>query len=238
VSSELNSPVNPQVEWMPFVSRRLFLRLVATAPFAGFLGCKTTPCIFGYKLGAGALYDENIASVYVPVFHNRAFQTTPYRGLEVDITQAVIREIGRTTNFKVVSDPSRADTELLGAVVQIQKQIMNRNQQNMVRDGDLIVDVDVVWRDLRTNEILSMPKKSRPIVAGPFALPGDAPPTPFDPSVPLPPPPGCEPQVPYPTRITGIGRYVPELGETNSSASKRVQDQIAVQIVSMMEKKW
>jgi hypothetical protein len=221
---------------MPVVSRRLFLHLGATAPIAALIGCQTTPSIFGYKLGAGALYDENITSVYVPVFHNRSFQTTPYRGLEVDITQAVIREIGRSTNFKVVSDPSRADTELLGAVVQIQKQIMNRNQQNMVRDGDVVVDVDVVWRDLRTNEILSMPRRPRPLAAG--LLPGDPPPMPFDPSVPLPPPPGCDPVVPVPTRITGIGRFVPELGETNASASKRVQDQIAVQIVSMMEKKW
>src|SRR5262245_22048512 len=136
---------------MPIVSRRLFLCLASTCPLGVLTGCKTTPCIFGYKLGAGALYDENITSIYVPVFHNRAFQTTPYRGMEVDITQAVIREIGRTTTFRVISDPSRADTELLGAVVQIQKQLMNRNQQNMVRDGDVIVDVDVVWRDLRNN---------------------------------------------------------------------------------------
>jgi hypothetical protein len=108
----------------------------------------------------------------------------------------------------------------------------------MVRDGDVIVDVDVVWRDLRTNEILSMPRRARPLTAGPLVLPGDAPPTPFDTSVAQPPPPGCEPTAVYPTRITGIGRVVPELGETNASASKRVQDQIAVQIVSMMEKKW
>jgi hypothetical protein len=223
---------------MPNVSRRLFLRLAAAAPVAALAGCQTTPSVFGYRLGAGALYDENISTVYVPVFHNRAFQTTPYRGFEVDVTQAVVREIGRTTNFRVVSDPSRADTELLGAVVSIQKQIMNRNQQNMVRDGDVIVDVDVVWRDLRTNEILSSPRRPRPLAAGPILLPGDVPPAPFDPSIPLPPPPGCEPQIVLPTRITGIGRFVPELGETNTSASKRVQDQIAVQIVSMMEKKW
>jgi hypothetical protein len=221
---------------MPLLSRRLFLSLAATAPFAGLAGCQSTPSIFGYKLGAGALYDENITSVYVPAFHNRAFQTTPYRGMEIDITQAVIREIGRSTNFRVVSDPSCADTELLGAVVQIQKQIMNRNQQNMVRDGDVIVDVDVVWRDLRSNEILSMPRRARPLTAGPLLLQGDA--QPFDPSLPQPPPPGCEPTAVYPTRITGIGRFVPELGETNASASKRIQDQIAVQIVSMMEKKW
>src|SRR5206468_3158584 len=80
----------------PNLSRRFFLKLAATAPFAGLIGCQgTTPSIFGYKLGACALYDENISSVYVPVFNNRAFQTSPYRGFEVDVTQAVIREIGK-----------------------------------------------------------------------------------------------------------------------------------------------
>ena len=119
-----------------FSRRRLFLepRRDRPARGAGRLPGRRRR-IFGYKLGAGALYDPNIRSVYVPLFHNRAFQTTPYRGFEVDVTQAVIREIGKTTSFRVVSDPSRADTELLGNVVQIQKQIMNRNQQNMVREA-------------------------------------------------------------------------------------------------------
>jgi hypothetical protein len=31
---------------------------------------------------------------------------------------------------------------------------------------------------------------------------------------------------------------LPELGETNASAATRVHNQIAVQIVSMMEKRW
>ena len=223
---------------MPAISRRAFLRLTTLAPVAGLVGCKSTPSIFGYKLGAGALYDENISTVWVPVFNNRAFQTTPYRGLERDITQAVIREIGRTTPYRVISDKSRADTELLGAVVNIQKQIMNRNQQNAVRDGDLIVDVDVVWRDLRDGTVLSMPRKLGPPGAPVIYPPNGPQPVPFDPNVPPPPPPHCDPEVVVPTRITAYGRYVPELGETNTSAMKRVQDQIAVQIVSMMEKKW
>lgn len=223
---------------MPQLSRRRFLRLATTAPIAGLVGCKTTPSIFGYKLGAGALYDENIHTVYVPVFYGRAFQTTPYRGMEVDITQAVIREIGRTTTFRVVSDKSTADTELLGNIVQIQKQIMNRNQQNAVRDGDLIVDVDVVWRDLRDGTILSQPKKIGPPSALPIFPPNGPQPQQFDPTVPPQPPPPGDPLVVVPTRITGYGRYVPELGETNTSAAQRVAYAVAVQIVSMMEKKW
>ncbi len=217
--------------------RRHFLLWLGTALLPA--GCRTARpvSLFGYQLGADALYDPNITTVYVPVFANRAFQTTPYRGFEVDVTQAVIREIGRTTRFRVVSNPDRADTELIGVIVSIQKQILNRTRQNMVRDGDLIVTVDVVWRDLRDGTILSAPRKGgRP---GPAILPGDVLPVPgpFDPEVP---PPAPLPQVPdvIPTRIVASGRYVPELGESNASASKRVQDQIAVQIVSMMERPW
>lgn len=216
------------------LTRRRFLRLTATLPLA-LAGCRGgTPTIFGYQLGAAALYDENIATIYVPVFNNRAFQTTPFRGLEVDITQAVVREISTKTPYRVVSDPLKADTELLGNVVSIAKDQMNRTQQNTIRDGDVIVTVDVVWRDLRDGTILSAPRK-RTLPGTP--PPPDQPPIPFDPTVPLPPPPTEVPQV-VPARIVATGRYVPELGETNASASKRVTDTIAVQIVSMMEKQW
>lgn len=221
---------------MPYLTRRWFLGFVATAPLAALVGCQgATPSIFGYQLGAKPLYDQSITSVYVPVFNNRAFQTTPYRGMEVDVTQAVIREIGRTTTFKVISDPSCADTELIGNIVAIEKTIMNRNQQNAVRDGDLLVTVDVVWRNLKDGTILSSPRKGRQLGIVPVL--GEPPLIPFDPTIALPPE-LATPQQVVPARIIAMGRYVPELGETNASASKRVHDQIAVQIVSMMEKKW
>ena len=223
---------------MPSFTRRRFLKLAAAGSLAGLAGCQHwCPTIFGYQVGAGALYDPNIQTVYVPVFYNRAFQTTPYRGFEVDVSQAVVREIGAKTPFKVVSDCDRADTELLGNIVDISKTVLNRTQQNQTREAEVVVTVDVLWRDLRDGTILSAPRKPRPPGSGPYVLPGDPPPVPFDPSVPLPPPPCEVPQV-IPARIVAGGRYLQELGETNASASKRVQDQIAAQIVSMMEKKW
>ena len=210
--------------------------LAAVAPLAA-VGCRNGYKFLGYDLGAGALYDPNIRTVYVPLFNNRAFQTTPYRGFEVDVTQAVIREIGKTTSFRVTSDCDKADTELLGNVVSIQKQILNRNQQNQVREAEVVVAVDVVWRDLRDGMILSNPRP-RPLPGtrvGP-RLP-DEPSVPFDPT--LPPPPDLRDlDNPAPVRLVATGRLLPELGETNASASKRIHDQIAVQIVSMMERKW
>lgn len=219
---------------MTHLNRRRFLALTALAPFA--VGCRGREfSLFGYRAGADALYDPNIRTVYVPLFNNRAFQTSPYRGFEVDTTQAVIREIGKTTPFRVTSDFQKADTELLGNVVQITTTILNRNQQNLTREAEITVFVDVVWRDLRDGKILSNPRpRPEPGRVQP-GLPIEAPP--FDPSRPV-----VEearnPDLPQPVRIVATGRILPELGETNASASKAIHDKLAVQIVSLMEKKW
>ena len=222
---------------MAALTRRRFLTLAAVAPLAA-AGCRGGGFkIFGYQAGADALYDPNIRTVYVPLFNNRAFQTTPYRGFEVDVTQAVVREIGKTTSFRVTSDCDKADTELLGNIVSIFKNILNRNQQNQVREAEVVVWVEVVWRDLRDGTILSNPRP-RPLPGRVLPNPQiDAPPPPFDPNVPLPPD-LRELELPQPVRIVATGRLIPELGETNASASQRVHNQIAVQIVSMMERKW
>src|SRR5690349_18872721 len=105
------------------LTRRRFLRgaafgLAGLVPLAGCQGERGFT-ILGYQFGADKLYDTSIATVYVPQFHNRAFQTTPYRDMQVEITKAVIREIESKTPYKVIDDPDRADTELLGYLVQI-----------------------------------------------------------------------------------------------------------------------
>jgi lipopolysaccharide assembly LptE-like protein len=221
---------------MHTLTRRRFLSLAAVTPLVA-AGCRGGFSIFGYQAGADALYDQNIKTVYVPLFNNRAFQTTPYRGFEVDVTQAVIREIGKTTTFRVTSDCNKADTELLGNIVAIMKILVNYNQQLQVREAEVTVWLDVVWRDLRDGTILSNPRQ-RPTPGRTAPNPQiDAPPVPFDPNVPLPPD-DRQLQAPQPVRIIATGRMIPELGETNASAASRVQQQIAVQIVSMMEKRW
>jgi hypothetical protein len=216
------------------LSRRRFLSLAALAPLVA--GCRGGFKFLGYDVGAGPLYDENIQTVYVPLFNNRAFQTTPYRGFEVDVTQALVREIGKTSAFRVTSDYTRADTELLGNIVSIQKTIQNVNQQNFLREGEMQVQVDVVWRDLRTGEVLSNPTP-RPAPGRAVPNPLEAPPAPFDPNVPVPPD-LKRPDAAVPMRLMATGRVIPELGESSASAAQRVQQRLAVQIVAMMEKKW
>lgn len=211
---------------------------VGVAALAAAVGCQGGPPTFlGYQLGADAIYDCDIRTVYVPTFSNRAFQTTPYRGIEVDLQRAVVREIGTKTRFKVVSDPERADTELLANVTGIDKTVLNRNQQNLIREADVVLVVDVLWRDLRSGEVLSAPKLGRtPGAAGVPVVPADPPPV-FDPTNPAPPPPAVV-QDALPTRLVATGRMLPELGESSTTAAQRAVNSMAVQIVSMMEKPW
>jgi hypothetical protein len=184
----------------------------------------------GFTIGGytvGPTFDPEIKSVYVPVFKMMAPATTPYRTLDQDITRAIVTELNTRPGMKVVSDPDRADTELVGSILRVDKLIYNRNQQNMWRDGDIQITVQVVWKDLRTGRILT--NRGTP----PPAIPVQ----PFDPSLPVPATP-VVPAVPQPITVTASGRVVPELGETTTSGAQMAVDKIARQIVNMMEAPW
>jgi hypothetical protein len=173
------------------------------------------PVLFGYSFGP--LQDDKYHTIYVPLFENRAFQAGPLRGLEYDVTKAVQTEIERSTRYKVVHDRTHADTELLGTIMATPKSVINRNQTNEIREGEMIIQVEVEWRDVRTGEVLSRP--------GPGTGSRPAPdPTPEKPN----------PKV----AIQAHGRFLPELGESTTTALQRASKQLAVQIVSLMERPW
>src|SRR5215218_3507032 len=64
-------------------------------------------------------YDPGICTVYVPIAQNITFR----RGLEFDLTRAVIREIGSKTPFRIVDCKEKADTELCLKVVTWRKNV-------------------------------------------------------------------------------------------------------------------
>lgn len=208
-----------RVRW----TRRAFLASLGTG-LALSLGCTQDGHIALLGYSSQPNYDTSIRTVYVPIFQNRVFQTGPYRGIEFDLTRAVIEEIERTTPYKVVSDPDRADTELLGSVVTLTKSVLNVNLENEVRNLEYFMSAEVVWRDLRTGRILSNP---RPSAAEPGFI------EPFDPSVPLP---VIPIEQPIPAQIYARGRVLPELGESSTTGLKMAIDRIAVQVVQLMEK--
>ncbi len=209
-------------------SRRRFLASLLVGGTGLMSGCGWDGhfTILGYSSRDN--YDHNIKTIYLPIFKNKTFQTTPYREMEVELTRRVQEQIQLKTPFKIVSEPLKADTELLGTLVTFAKQILNRTEQNEVREGELQLGVQIVWRDLRTGKILSNPPKPEGVLP-PTELP------PFDPDNP---PLGENPDTPIPVLVRAPGRYLPEVGESNATAQTRMCNQMAVQIVSMLEKPW
>jgi hypothetical protein len=172
-------------------------------------------CILGYT--TRPMYDLSVRTVRVPIFKNQ----TLIRGLEFDLTEAVIREIESKTPYKVVQCAEAADTELIGTVVSFTKAVTNLNQLGENRSAETTVSVELVWRDLRpgmAGAILSQP------------IPG----TPGEPPPPLPPVGAVAP----PVLVQSVADFAPELGESMATARKQNVDRVAVRVVQMMEKPW
>ena len=212
------------------MTRRLRLpaAVIAVAALVAVPACQGTGDfgVLGYTTKPP--FDDDIRSVYVPIFKTTAFHTSPFRGIEADLTQEIVEELARRRSpIRVVSDPSRADTELVGTITRINKLVYNRNPYNLNREYEIQVTAEVVWRDLRTGRVLSGRREP--------AVP--ARPDPFDPCLPPPPPPPVE-QAAAPVPLVGVGRTLPELGESTTTATQTALRNLAVQIVNMMESPW
>ncbi len=186
--------------------------------------------LFGYTTAPP--YDETIRTVYVPIFENVSFR----RGLEFDLTRAVIREIEAKTPYKVANCRERADTELLGKIVSRRKALVNQNQLGEVREAEVSMVVELQWRDLRPGhfgEYLSRadaPRKDDPLKDSVTRDPHD----PAHKNDPF----GRQAKDPNTIIVQPTGHFIPELGGSVTSAEQQIIDRLAVQIVSLMEKPW
>ena len=213
------------------MTRRAFL--FAGLGLVPLLGCRNGG---NFSLGGYTTeppYDPNIRSVYIPVFKVSPILTSPYRTIDVDLTDAVVKELNaRKSPIKVISDPGRADTELIGNIFNITKPVLNRNNQNLPLESEVQLTIDILWRDLRTGNMLSNPKY-------PKVMPGPGPR--FDPNIEKPPPEDPNPpglDKPLPVRIMASGRFITQNGETTATGMDAACKKAAEYIVNMMEKPW
>ena len=97
-----------------------------------------------------SLYREDIQTVAVPVFTTRDYR----RGIEFRLTEAVIKQLELHAPYKVVPK-ERADTILEGQVTSVKVGSLSRDfQTNLPREQELVITVDLTWKDLRTGKIL------------------------------------------------------------------------------------
>ncbi len=213
------------------LSRRLFLSALLAGTAAG-LGCRNGGnfSLFGYTTEPP--FDPNIRSVYIPTFKLAPVVTTPLRNIDVELTDAVVKELtARKTPIKVISDPARADTELIGTIMLVNKSVPTRNLLALPLESELTIHVDLVWRDLRTGELLSNGKRPKRATPEPTA---------FDPSLqpPAPEDPNNLNKNPTPVRVTATGRVLTQSGETLATAEDAAVRKAARFIVNMMEAPW
>jgi len=97
-----------------------------------------------------SLYREDIQTVAVPVFSTKDYR----RGIEFRLTEAVIKQLELHAPYKVVPK-ERADTILEGQVTSVRVGSLSRDfQTNLPREQELVITVDLTWKDLRTGKIL------------------------------------------------------------------------------------
>jgi len=97
-----------------------------------------------------SLYREDIQTVAVPVFSTKDFR----RGIEFRLTEAVIKQLESHAPYKVVPK-ERADTILEGQVTSVKVGTVSKDfQTNLPREQEVVISVDLTWKDLRTGKIL------------------------------------------------------------------------------------
>jgi len=122
-------------------ARKRLVVLVLAAAVAGCVGYSTAP-----------LHRTDVRTVAVPIFASREFR----RELEFELTKELVKTIEMRTPYKVVQDRTRADTELLGEIVDLVSPVL---AEDVSTDSPTEVEVTVScwfeWKDLRTGQVLT-----------------------------------------------------------------------------------
>lgn len=172
------------------VARRAFLSASIIASLTAMAGC-------GYMVGDG--FDRQVRSVEVPMFETSSLR----RGIEVQLTEAVQKQIQLRTPFRVVKGD--ADTRLSGRVIDLRKGVLGETLQDDPRELQVNLAVEVVWEDLRSGRILA------------------------------------EQQVPVTPELLSLrsqADFAPEVGQSLATAMQQSINQMARQIVNLMETPW
>jgi len=105
-------------------------------------------CGCGYMVGAP--FDPEIRTINVPVFKSDSQR----RGFEIELTEAVQKEIQSRSHFRLAKGPN-ADTRLLGEIKSIRKDVLGETTFDDPRELQLTLTVDVTWEDMRNRRILA-----------------------------------------------------------------------------------
>ncbi len=105
----------------------------------------------GYSVGHDEMFDTGIRTVHVPIFQNKDFR----RGLEFQLTEALVKAIELKTPYKTTSDQRKADTVLTGEIREVRQGTLGLDfKTHMPRETQATVITSFRWKDLRTGKVL------------------------------------------------------------------------------------
>ena len=180
--------------------RRIDVRVRPAAVLTGLLAL-TVSLLVGCGYTVGNAFGAPVRTVAVPVFQNESFR----RGIELQLTDAVHREIQTRTPFRLARDENTADTRLIGRIVQLEKYPLTPTPFGDPRQLQLNMAVEVRWEDLRTGQTIA-----------------------------------CQQMPLSPDMIALINEtdFAPETGQSRATGERGAVENMARQIVDLMESPW
>ncbi|GMV24332.1 MAG: hypothetical protein AMXMBFR58_03630 [Phycisphaerae bacterium] len=119
----------------------------AVSMFIAVPGCASDPRE-GYAFSSG--HDDQVKTIAIEVFDNQTFST----GVEAQLTEAIAREVMRSTKWRV-SSIRVAETVLTGKIVSSELRPLSSDQQTgLVQELGVRLTVDFDWVDNRTGKTL------------------------------------------------------------------------------------
>jgi hypothetical protein len=130
-------------------TRPLFVVAAALlgAIVAGVAGCSSDPTK-GYSFASS--FSNDLRTVHVPIFENPTFA----RGLEIELTDAIIKEIQRSTPWTVAASDS-AQTQLTGKINDAQlRRLSTGRGSGLAQELAYTITVEFEWKDARNGKVL------------------------------------------------------------------------------------
>lgn len=117
------------------------------ACIAAFAGCSSDP---GTGYSFTSTYRNDIQTIAVPMFDNTTFS----HDLEVALTDAIVKEIHRSTPWRVTS-VDQAQTTLDGAITRVDlRKLSRQSTSGLVLEQAVEVTVSFEWKRNTSGEVL------------------------------------------------------------------------------------
>ncbi|MDX2131468.1 MAG: LptE family protein [Planctomycetota bacterium] len=112
------------------------------------VGCAADPRQ-GYSFAS--TYPDGIESVRVPVFENYTYEP----GLDAEVTEAIIKELQRSSSLRVVQGDAAASV-LKGVITGVDLRRLSLDRQTgFAQELAVTITVDFEWRDARSGKVLA-----------------------------------------------------------------------------------